>query len=86
MSGEFNQIKTQIAFDPFYPPCSLSRTERRRSRGTSPFDGPERQHAEEMIGRMAAGDEAALADFYQRFAPMLRRGMLSMREAFEEQL
>jgi RNA polymerase sigma-70 factor (ECF subfamily) len=71
MSGEFNQIKTQIAFDPFHPPCSLSRTERRRSRGTSPFDGPERQHAEEMIGRMAAGDEAALADFYQRFAPML---------------
>src|SRR5208337_5278672 len=60
MSGEYYEIGTQVAFDHISAP-----------RKTSPFEGPERQHAVEMVERMAVGDEAALAAFYQRFAPTL---------------
>ena len=37
---------------------------------SDPVD-PERQRAVELIERIAAGDEAALADLYRRFAPTL---------------
>jgi RNA polymerase sigma-70 factor (ECF subfamily) len=32
---------------------------------------PERKLMEELVGRMAAGDQGALADFYDRFSPTL---------------
>jgi RNA polymerase sigma-70 factor (ECF subfamily) len=72
MIGKCYEIRTQVVFDHLSAFRSVSRTEtRRRSPKTSPFDGPERQQAVEMIERMAGGDEAALAAFYERFAPLL---------------
>jgi RNA polymerase sigma-70 factor, ECF subfamily len=84
MSGEYYQIKTPVVFDHIYAPRSVSRTEIRRSPKTSPFDGPERQYAVEMIKRMAVGDEAAMAAFYQRFAPTLYGLALKMMKDEKE--
>src|ERR1700761_7992572 len=50
----------------------------------SPLDGPERQYAVEMIKRMAVGDEAAMAAFYQRFAPTLYGLALKMMKDEKE--
>jgi RNA polymerase sigma-70 factor, ECF subfamily len=71
MSGEYQEIGTQVALNHIYVPGLVSRTEAPCSRETSPFEGSERQQAVEMIERIAVGDEAALAAFYDRFAPTL---------------
>jgi hypothetical protein len=84
MSGEYYEIGTQIASDHTSAARLVSRTATRRSHKTIPFEGPERQHAVEMIERMAAGDEVALAAFYQRFAPMLYGLALKMMKDEKE--
>jgi RNA polymerase sigma-70 factor (ECF subfamily) len=71
MIGNYREIKTQVVLDGSATPRSVSRTETRHSLKASPFDGPERQQAVEMIERMVLGDETALAAFYQQFAPVL---------------
>jgi RNA polymerase sigma-70 factor, ECF subfamily len=71
MIGKYDEIRTQVVFDHISAFRSASRTETRRSLRTSPFDDSQRQQAVEMIERIAGGDEAALAAFYQRFASLL---------------
>jgi len=71
MIGKYYEIRTGVVFDHISASRSVSRTETRRSPKTSPFDRLHRQQAVEMIERIAGGDEAALAAFYQRFASLL---------------
>jgi hypothetical protein len=71
MIGKHDEIRTQVVFDHISAFRSASRTETQRSLSASPFDAPQRQQAVEMSARNAGGDEAALAAFYQRFAPLL---------------
>ena len=61
---------TRVAFDQGPSPVRALPETRRSLQMTASGD-TERQRAVELIERMAAGDEAALADFYQRFAPTL---------------
>ena len=71
MIGKYDEIRTSVFFDHVSAFRSASRTETRRSLRTSPFDDSQRQQAVEMTERIVGGDEAALAAFYQRFAPLL---------------
>jgi RNA polymerase sigma-70 factor, ECF subfamily len=67
---EPRELRTRVTFDQGPSPVrTLAVTQ--RSPQTTPSGDTERQRAVELIERMAAGDEAALADFYQRFAPTL---------------
>jgi RNA polymerase sigma-70 factor (ECF subfamily) len=82
MSGEYYEIGTQIASDHTSAPRLVCRTATRHSHKTSPFEGPERQQAVEMIERMAAGDEVALAAFYQRFGGQMTGRAGQFRQNF----
>jgi len=100
MIGKYYETRKQVVFDHLSAFRSASRTETRRSLGTSPF-GSQRQEAVEMIERMAGGDEAALTAFYRRFTheeiaaqlatPLgtikarIRRGMIHKRELLVEE-
>ena len=70
MIDEERELRARVNFDQGPSPVRTLPETRRSPQMTSSSD-TERQRAVELIERMAAGDEAALADFYQRFAPTL---------------
>ena len=70
MIDEPHELRTRVTFNQGPSPVRTLPETRCSPQMTSSSD-TERQRAVELIERMAAGDEAALADFYQRFAPTL---------------
>jgi RNA polymerase sigma-70 factor, ECF subfamily len=63
--------ETQASFGQVSEQCSeSSKSLRKRTAFSDPLD-PVRQRGVELIRQIAAGEEAALADLYELFAPML---------------
>ena len=50
----------------------------------TPQDDPERQYAVDLLARMGGGDEAALAEFYDRLSPTLYGLALKMMKDVKE--
>ena len=76
--------RTQVAHDRISEPHFVMPPRTRHSLKITPFNNPERQRAVGLIERMAAGDEAALAAFYQDFAPTLYGLALKMMKDEKE--
>ena len=81
---EHEDLRTQVAHDRISEPHFVMPSRTRHSLKITPFNNPERQRAVGLIERMAAGDEAALAAFYQDFAPTLYGLALKMMKDEKE--
>jgi hypothetical protein len=81
---EHEDLRTQVAHDRISEPHFVASPQTRRSLKITPFNNPERQRAVDLIERMAAGDESALAAFYRDFAPTLYGLALKMMKDEKE--
>jgi RNA polymerase sigma-70 factor, ECF subfamily len=83
MIDEPRELRLRVTFDQGPSPVRTLPETQRSPQMTSSTDS-ESQPAVELIERMAAGDELALADFYQSFAPTLYGLAMKMLEDEKE--